>query len=126
MKIGRNIWKIVSGVIISIAATALTGALVSLLTKSSSLFTNSSDTKVDCYIPGIGNGFCDIVNNNLDCNFDGDDCQCTIASDCPNGGKNYRCKDNVCECPSNLIEFDDNCVGMLPFNKNNLQYPLFI
>ena len=121
MKIGKNIWKIVSGVIISIGATALTGALVSLLTKSSSLLTKSSDTKVECYIPGIGNGFCDIVNNNLDCNYDGGDCQCTTSSDCPDGGKNYRCKDNLCECPSNLFEDNDLCVGMLPFDKKNVQ-----
>ena len=45
---------------------------------------------------------------------------CTTPSDCPYGGTNYQCNANQCECPIHLVEDVDNCVGMLPFEKNLL------
>ena len=45
--------------------------------------------------------------------------ECNNQTDCPNGGKNYICFDNSCQCP--LVLDGDNCVGMLEFYAQNLQ-----
>eukprot|EP00903_Cladosiphon_okamuranus_P014053 g13063.t1 len=67
------------------------------------------------YVEGIGDGYCNIDNNNELCNFDGGDCcECTCVSDdhfwgCNNG---FACIDPNAECvddddiTANLIE---NC-----------------
>ena len=39
--------------------------------------------------------------------------ECAQASDCPNGGTNYECNSNVCQCAPNFVEDGDACVGML-------------
>ena len=44
--------------------------------------------------------------------------ECAASSDCPDGGTNYLCIDYVCECPSNMIEENDKCVGMLKSLKS--------
>ena len=95
------------GVILtSIAGTATTVVLERLLGES-------IDTLADCQIRTLGNGVCDIMNNNEHCEYDGGDCSCAKPSDCPDGGTNYLCINYVCECPSNMIEDNDKCVGML-------------
>ena len=40
--------------------------------------------------------------------------ECTEKSECPNGGKNFECNFNVCECATGFVRDDDFCVGMLP------------
>ena len=103
----RTIFKVLGGFILSsIAGSAMTVVLEKLLDES-------IDAVADCQIRTIGNGVCDIMNNNEDCEYDGGDCPCTKHSDCPDGGTNYLCNNHVCECPSNLIEENDKCVGML-------------
>ena len=98
----RRIFKVLGGVILSILGTAMSVVLKRLLTESA-----------DCQIRTIGNGVCDILNNNEDCEYDGGDCSCAKPSDCPDGGTKYLCINHVCECPSNLIEENDKCIGML-------------
>ena len=44
---------------------------------------------------------------------------CAKPSDCPNGGTNFQCIANLCECPFPMVLDDDNCVGMSPFYKDN-------
>ena len=39
--------------------------------------------------------------------------ECVEPKDCPNGGTNYKCNANLCECPSPLFLDNGNCVGML-------------
>ena len=41
--------------------------------------------------------------------------ECLENYDCPNGGENYICKDNVCECVPGSILLGDSCVGMSSF-----------
>ena len=103
----RGILMALGGVILtSIAGTATTVVLERLLGES-------IDTLADCQIRTLGNGVCDIMNNNEHCEYDGGDCSCAKPSDCPDGGTNYLCINNVCECPSDLIEENDKCLGML-------------
>ena len=103
----RTIFKVVGGVILSsIAGTAMTVLFERFLDES-------IDAVADCQIRTKGNGVCDIMNNNEDCEYDGGDCSCAKHSDCPDGGTNYLCINYVCECPSNWIEENDKCVGML-------------
>ena len=46
--------------------------------------------------------------------------ECITHTDCPNGGKNYECNANECDCPSpKFLDDNKNCVGMLPFDKKN-------
>ena len=53
------------------------------------------------------------LNNNLD-----NSCflifssECIQDSDCPNGGQNYVCNINVCNCKSGFVLDGDSCVGM--------------
>ena len=102
----QRIFKVLGGVILSIAGTAMAVGL-------ERLFNDSIDAIADCQSRTLGNGVCDIINNNEDCEYDGGDCSCANPSDCPDGGTNYLCNNHVCECPSNLIEENDKCVGML-------------
>ena len=103
----RGILMALGGVILtSIAGTATTVVLERLLGES-------IDTLADCQIRTLGNGVCDIMNNNEHCEYDGGDCSCAKPSDCPDGGTKYLCINHVCECPSNLIEENDKCIGML-------------
>ena len=39
---------------------------------------------------------------------------CTHYSDCPNGGQNYECIDELCTCAPGHTLDGDACVGMLP------------
>ena len=39
--------------------------------------------------------------------------ECIVPSDCPNGGTNYKCNANKCECAPGLVLDGDSCVGML-------------
>ena len=41
--------------------------------------------------------------------------ECTVSSDCPNGGTNYQCNSNLCECPPQFVVDGDKCGGILPF-----------
>ena len=41
--------------------------------------------------------------------------ECINDYDCPNGGKNYICNDNTCECVPGSILLGYSCVGMMPF-----------
>ena len=41
--------------------------------------------------------------------------ECIVSSDCPNGGTNYQCNSNLCECPPQFVVDDDKCGGILPF-----------
>ena len=43
--------------------------------------------------------------------------ECIVPTDSPDGGTYFECNANFCECPSNLIEDFNMCVGMLPFDK---------
>ena len=47
---------------------------------------------------------------------------CTTPSDCPDGGTNYQCNANQCECPGHLVEDVEKCVGMLPVKKKSFTY----
>ena len=49
--------------------------------------------------------------------------ECIVAKDCPNGGTNYECNANLCECP--LVLDNDNCVGKLLFDKEILHRYIF-
>ena len=40
--------------------------------------------------------------------------ECTQYSDCPNGGQNYECIDDLCTCANGYALDGDACVGMLP------------
>ena len=39
--------------------------------------------------------------------------ECITNTDCPDGGDNYLCNANRCECPCPKILSGDKCVGML-------------
>ena len=39
--------------------------------------------------------------------------ECITPSDCPNGGKDFVCNANKCECPSPKVLDGDKCVGKL-------------
>ena len=39
--------------------------------------------------------------------------ECITATDCPNGGTNFLCNANTCECKSPNILVGDKCVGKL-------------
>ena len=47
--------------------------------------------------------------------------ECKTSTDCPDGGKNYICNNNSCECPIPKLLDGDKCVGMLSFEKENSQ-----
>ena len=38
--------------------------------------------------------------------------ECITATDCPDGGNNYACNANNCECPFPKLLDGDKCVGM--------------
>ena len=40
--------------------------------------------------------------------------ECTQYSDCPNGGQNYKCIDDLCSCEPGYALDGDSCVGMCP------------
>ena len=46
--------------------------------------------------------------------------ECLTPSDCPNGGKNFVCHANKCECQSPKVMDGNKCVGMLPFETENI------
>ena len=41
--------------------------------------------------------------------------ECTQTSDCPNGGHNFECNNNICECGAGfMISYDNSCqIGTL-------------
>ena len=39
--------------------------------------------------------------------------ECVAPEDCPNGGKNFQCVSNECECPSPFVLDGNKCVGMV-------------
>ena len=41
--------------------------------------------------------------------------ECVKATDCPYGGINYQCVENLCKCPSTMELVDKLCKGMLKF-----------
>ena len=43
--------------------------------------------------------------------------ECIKHTDCPDGGSNYVCNANKCECPHPKVLDNDDCVGMLLFEK---------
>ena len=43
--------------------------------------------------------------------------ECIAATDCPNGGTNFLCSANICECLSPNVLHGEKCVGMLTFEK---------
>ena len=44
--------------------------------------------------------------------LDGDNCiECITSEDCPNGGKNFKCIANECECPSPFILDAEKCIA---------------
>ena len=46
--------------------------------------------------------------------------ECIASTDCPDGGKNYICNANNCECPIPKLLHGDKCVGMLIYEEENL------
>ena len=46
--------------------------------------------------------------------------ECKTSTDCPDGGKNYICTNNSCECPIPKLLDGHKCVGMLTFEEENL------
>ena len=38
--------------------------------------------------------------------------ECVKATDCPYGGINYQCVDNLCKCPSTMELVDKMCKGI--------------
>ena len=44
--------------------------------------------------------------------------ECIAPTDCPNGGSNYQCNGNLCECPSPFVLSGNKCVGKLTLKKN--------
>ena len=52
--------------------------------------------------------------------------ECLSPSDCPNGGTNYQCNANMCECPFPMVLDGDNCVGTSPFRKDILHKENFL
>ena len=42
--------------------------------------------------------------------------ECTQYTDCPNGGQNYECIDELCTCALGHALDGDACVGVLPKN----------
>ena len=43
--------------------------------------------------------------------------ECITPSDCPDGGTNFQCNANLCECTYPMALDGDKCVGMLTFEK---------
>ena len=43
--------------------------------------------------------------------------ECITSIDCPDGGINFVCTANKCECQSPKMLNGDKCVGMLKFKK---------
>ena len=40
--------------------------------------------------------------------------ECVVPEDCPNGGINFKCIANECECPNPFVlDADKKCVGMV-------------
>ena len=48
--------------------------------------------------------------------------ECITSTDCPNGGINFKCNGNKCECPSPNVLQGDKCVGMFPFDMAILNH----
>ena len=44
--------------------------------------------------------------------------ECIAPTDCPNGGSDYQCNGNLCECQRPLVLLGNKCVGMLTVKKN--------
>ena len=44
--------------------------------------------------------------------------ECITSMDCPDGGKNFICAANKCECPNPKFLSGDKCVGTLKFNMS--------
>ena len=36
--------------------------------------------------------------------------ECTLPTDCPDEGQNYKCNSNVCECVFGFVKLGDSCV----------------
>ena len=39
--------------------------------------------------------------------------ECVAPEDCPNGGMNFKCIANECECPNPFVLDGNKCVGMV-------------
>ena len=39
--------------------------------------------------------------------------ECVVPEDCPNGGINFKCIANECECPNPFVLDGNKCVGMV-------------
>ena len=39
--------------------------------------------------------------------------ECVVPEDCPNGGINFKCIANECECPKPFVLDGNKCLGMV-------------
>ena len=48
--------------------------------------------------------------------------ECVTSTDCHDGGMNFKCTDNKCECPIPWVLDGQKCVGTLVFEINTVPF----